>query len=171
MYEHLNSLRKKLLELEVESPPKPWRLKTVIAVGGLVLVDFDRTNDNRAIVSHQGRGVINCLTGGFVNQLTNGVRANIINYPLRSISNSTKQNNMKIVQTTGIVRNGEIKVKLPQELSDGEVDVIVVAQNEPDEFEELRSLANTKGYDSKEKILEQIWQVKQQMLAEKGRTE
>ena len=77
---------------------------------------------------------------------------------------------MKIVQTTGIVRNGEIKVKLPQELSDGEVDVIVVAKNEPDEFEELRSLANTKGYDSKEKILERIWQVKQEMLVEKGRT-
>lgn len=77
---------------------------------------------------------------------------------------------MKIVQTTGIVRNGEIKVKLPQELSDGEVDVIVVAQNEPDEFEELRASANTKGYDSKEKILERIYQVKQEMLVEKGRT-
>ncbi len=76
---------------------------------------------------------------------------------------------MKIVQTTGIVKNGEIKVKLPQELSDGEVDVIVVAKNEPDEFEELRQTAKTKGYDSKEKILEQIYQVKQEMLAEKGR--
>ncbi len=76
---------------------------------------------------------------------------------------------MKIVQTTGIVKNGEIKVKLPQELRDGEVDVIVVAKNEPDEFEELRQTAKTKGYDSKEKILEQIYQVKQEMLAEKGR--
>jgi hypothetical protein len=77
---------------------------------------------------------------------------------------------MRIVQTTGIVKNGEIKVKLPQELSDGEVDVIVVAKNEPDEFEELRQTAKTKGYDSKEKILELIGQVKQEMLAEKGRT-
>ncbi|MGL6340910.1 MAG: hypothetical protein ACRC80_17440 [Waterburya sp.] len=77
---------------------------------------------------------------------------------------------MKIVQTTGIVKNGEIKVKLPQELSDGEVDVIVVAKNEPDEFEEIRQLAQAKGYDSKKKILEQIKQVKQEMLAEKGRT-
>ena len=76
---------------------------------------------------------------------------------------------MKIVQTTGIVKNGEIKVKLPQELNDGEVDVIVVAQNELDEFEELRSSAKTKGYDSKEKILELIGQVKQEMLADKGR--
>ncbi|MGL5944062.1 MAG: hypothetical protein ACRC2S_27590 [Waterburya sp.] len=77
---------------------------------------------------------------------------------------------MRIVQTTGIVKNGEIKVKLPQELSDGEVDVIVVAKNEPDEFEELRQTAKTKGYDSKEKILKLIGQVKQEMLAEKGRT-
>ena len=77
---------------------------------------------------------------------------------------------MKIVQTTGIVKNGEIKVKLPQELNDGEVDVIVVAKNEPDEFEELRQTAKTKGYDSKEKILELIGQVKQEMLVEKGRT-
>ncbi len=77
---------------------------------------------------------------------------------------------MKIVQTTGIVKNGEIKVKLPQELSDGEVDIIVVAKNEPDEFEELRQIAKTKDYDSKEKILELIGQVKQEMLAEKGRS-
>jgi hypothetical protein len=77
---------------------------------------------------------------------------------------------MKIVQTTGIVKNGEIKVKLPQDLNDGEVDVIVVAKNEPDEFEEMRQLAQESGYDSKEKILELIGQVKQEMLAEKGRT-
>ncbi|MGK7898344.1 MAG: hypothetical protein AB4372_33210 [Xenococcus sp. (in: cyanobacteria)] len=77
---------------------------------------------------------------------------------------------MKILQTTGIIKNGEIKVKLPQELSDGEVDIIVVAKNEPDEFEELRQTAQAKGYDSKDKILELIYQVKQEMLAEKGRT-
>lgn len=77
---------------------------------------------------------------------------------------------MKIVQTTGIVKNGSIKVKLPQELSDGEVDVIVVAKNEPDEFEDMRQIAQAKGYDSQEKILELIGQVKQDMLAEKGRT-
>ena len=77
---------------------------------------------------------------------------------------------MKIVQTTGIVKNGSIKVKLPENLNDGEVDVIVVAKNEPDEFEELRQTAKAKGYNSKEEILEQIYQVKQEMLVEKGRT-
>jgi hypothetical protein len=77
---------------------------------------------------------------------------------------------MRIVQTTGIVKNGEIKVRVPQELSNGEVDVIVIANNEPDEFEEMRQLASAKGYDSKEKILKLIEQVKLEMLGEKGRT-
>jgi hypothetical protein len=77
---------------------------------------------------------------------------------------------MRIVQTTGIVKNGEIKVRVPQELSNGEVDVIVIANNEPDEFEDMRQLAQAKGYDSKEKILELIEQVKLEILAEKGRT-
>jgi hypothetical protein len=77
---------------------------------------------------------------------------------------------MRIVQTTGIIKNGEIKVKVPQEFSNGEVDVIVVAKNEPDEFEALRQLAQAKGYDSQEKIKELIHQVKLEMLEEKGRT-
>ena len=77
---------------------------------------------------------------------------------------------MRIIQTTGIVKNGEIKVKVPQELSNGEVDVIVIANNEPDEFEDMRQLAQAKGYDSKEKILKLIEQVKLEMLVEKGRT-
>ena len=77
---------------------------------------------------------------------------------------------MRIVQTKGTIKNGKIKIKPTPELSDGEVDVILVAKNEPDEFEELRQIAKTKGYDSKEKILEQIHHVKQELLAEKGRT-
>ncbi len=77
---------------------------------------------------------------------------------------------MRIVQTKGIVKNGEIKVKVPHDLSNEEVDVIVIAKNEPDEFEDMRQLAQAKGYDSKEKILELIHQVKLEMLAEKGRT-
>ncbi len=74
------------------------------------------------------------------------------------------------MQTKGIVKNGEIKVKVPQELSNEEVDVIVIAKNEPDEFEDMRQLAQAKGYDSKEKILDLTLQVKQEMLAEKRRT-
>ena len=63
MYEHLNPLKEKLLELEVESPPDPWRMTTCVAVGGLKSVGFDRNSDNLLIVSHQGRGIVNCCTG------------------------------------------------------------------------------------------------------------
>lgn len=74
---------------------------------------------------------------------------------------------MKIVKIRGTIENGAIEIKVPQNLSDGEVDVIIVAKNEPDEFEELRQIAREKGYNSKEKILELIRQIKQEMLTEK----
>lgn len=77
---------------------------------------------------------------------------------------------MRIVRATGTIKNGEIKVKVPQDLSDGEVDVIVVAKNELDEFEAMRKIARDKGYDSKEKILEIVKQVRQEMLVQKGRS-
>ena len=63
MYEHLNPLREKLLKLKIESPPAPWQIKTAISVGGLESVGFDLHSDNLLIVSSQGRGVVNCLTG------------------------------------------------------------------------------------------------------------
>ena len=74
---------------------------------------------------------------------------------------------MRIIQTKGIVKNGEVKVKVPQEFSDGEVDIVIVAEKEPDEFEIMRQLAKDKGYDSQEKILDLIKKVKLEMLAEK----
>lgn len=74
---------------------------------------------------------------------------------------------MKIVKIRGTIENGAMAIKVPQNLSDGEVDVIIVAKNEPDEFEELRQIAREKGYNSKEKILELIGQIKQQMATEK----
>lgn len=63
MYEHLEPLKRKLLTLEVEKPPPPWELKTVISVGGLCSVGFDRGTENLLILSHQGRGVVDCFTG------------------------------------------------------------------------------------------------------------
>ena len=63
MYEHLNQLREKLLKLDIESSPDPWQLKSIISVGGLESVGFDRHSDNLLIVSSQGRGVVDCLTG------------------------------------------------------------------------------------------------------------
>lgn len=63
MYEHLNPLREKLLKLKTESPPASWQIKTIVSVGGLESVGFDRHSDNLLIVSSQGRGVIDCSTG------------------------------------------------------------------------------------------------------------
>ena len=35
MYEHLKPLIRKLLSLEIQKPPPPWKFKTAILVGGL----------------------------------------------------------------------------------------------------------------------------------------
>lgn len=76
---------------------------------------------------------------------------------------------MRIIQTKGIVKDGEVKVKVPQEFRDGEVDIVIVAKKEPDEFEQRRQIMIEKGYDTPEKIMELIRQIKLEMLTEKGR--
>ncbi|WP_107666757.1 hypothetical protein [Cyanothece sp. BG0011] len=77
---------------------------------------------------------------------------------------------MKIVQTKGKISDGVLKIKLDQNFSDEEVDVVIIAKNEPDEFEEMRQRAKKNGYDSTEQKLELIQKVKLEMLAEKGRS-
>ncbi len=77
---------------------------------------------------------------------------------------------MKIIQAKGIVKDGEVKVKLNEEFSNGEVDVIIVAKNDLDEFEERHQLMIEKGYETPDKVLELIRQVKLEMLQEKGRS-
>jgi hypothetical protein len=77
---------------------------------------------------------------------------------------------MKMLQVKGEIKQGKLKVKTPLEISDGEVDLIILKQNqEADEFEIMRQLGKENGYDSKEKIMELIHQVKLEMLEEKGR--
>jgi hypothetical protein len=63
MYEHLKPLKAKLLSLRIEKVPDPWKLVATLAVGGLRSVGFDRASENLLVVSSQGRGVIDCLTG------------------------------------------------------------------------------------------------------------
>jgi hypothetical protein len=63
MYEHLNPLRNKLLSLRIGEVPSPWKLVAKIAIGGLRSLGFDQDSENLLIVSSQGRGVIDCLTG------------------------------------------------------------------------------------------------------------
>ena len=76
---------------------------------------------------------------------------------------------MKIIQTVGTVQDCEIKVTLPEPLNDGEVDVIIIAKNELDEFEQRHQLMIEKGYNTPSKVMELIRQVKLEMLKEKGR--
>lgn len=77
---------------------------------------------------------------------------------------------MRIVQTKGIVKDGEINLKALPEFNDGEVDIVIVAEKEPDEFELRRQMMIEKGYDTPEKVMELIRQIKLEMLAEKGRS-
>ena len=63
MYEHLAPIIKKISKLKVESLPAPWALVSSISVGGLRSVGFDRNTDLLLIVSSQGRGVVDCLSG------------------------------------------------------------------------------------------------------------
>lgn len=63
MYEHLKPLKEKLLSLRIGQVPDPWKLVAAIAVGGLRSVGFDRESENLSVVSSQGRGVVDCLTG------------------------------------------------------------------------------------------------------------
>ncbi|MGK7933025.1 MAG: hypothetical protein AB4041_16560 [Microcystaceae cyanobacterium] len=77
---------------------------------------------------------------------------------------------MRIIQTKGIVKNGQINLTVPSEFQDGEVDVVIVAEKEPNELELMRQIAKEKGYDSREKIMDLIHKVKLEMLEKKGRT-
>jgi hypothetical protein len=50
----------------VQDPPAPWRPRGAHAVGGLTDVGFGRGTDLLLVVSHDGRGVFDCLTGARV---------------------------------------------------------------------------------------------------------
>jgi hypothetical protein len=63
MYEHLKPLQEKLLSLNIEEVPDPWKLVETFVVGGLRSVGFDRESEDLLVVSLQGRSVIDCLTG------------------------------------------------------------------------------------------------------------
>ncbi|WP_107667530.1 hypothetical protein [Cyanothece sp. BG0011] len=76
---------------------------------------------------------------------------------------------MKIIQTVGNVQNNEIKITLKEPLNDRKVNVIIIAENELDEFEQRHQMMIEKGYDTPEKVLELIHKVKLEMLSEKGR--
>jgi hypothetical protein len=76
---------------------------------------------------------------------------------------------MRILQTKGMIKSGVLDITLPKDFGNGEVDIIVVSKEAPDEFENRHQAMIQKGYDTPDKILELIHQIKLEMLKEKGR--
>ncbi|MEI6430298.1 MAG: hypothetical protein WCO45_18235 [Pseudanabaena sp. ELA607] len=76
---------------------------------------------------------------------------------------------MRIIQTKGILNAGVLDITLPSDLGNGEVDVIVVSKNAPDEFDSRHHEMIEQGYDTPEKVIDLIHQIKLEMLKEKGR--
>ena len=110
MSKQLNSVIKKIKKQKVNLPPSPWKKVAYISIGGLRSVGFDRESHLLLVVSSQGRGVIDCLTGEKLSRdhadyydLENYLEAEGIG-PLKG----------KIVRVAGLFGGG-----LPQQTEDG----------------------------------------------------
>jgi hypothetical protein len=57
------NLRKRLNSIPVSNPPSPWALVGTASIGGLTEVGFAGSADDLLVVSSQGRGLFDCLTG------------------------------------------------------------------------------------------------------------
>ena len=75
---------------------------------------------------------------------------------------------MKILQTKSQVNNGEITIKVSPSLNQQQVEVFIFTAEVPNELETMRQGAITNGYDSKQKILDLIQQVKREIIIERG---
>jgi hypothetical protein len=73
---------------------------------------------------------------------------------------------MRIIQIKGNINNGEITVKLPEKINNGEVDILIIAEKEPDEFDRRYQILKEKGYDNREQILNLIREIRLEMLEE-----
>jgi hypothetical protein len=56
-------LRERLERLPYAEAPSPWRLTGGSSIGGLTEVGFADSTDDLLVVSSQGRGLFDCLTG------------------------------------------------------------------------------------------------------------
>ena len=56
-------LRDRLEQLPYADAPSPWRLAGGSGVAGLTAIGFADGTDDLLVVSHQGRGLFDCLTG------------------------------------------------------------------------------------------------------------
>ncbi len=61
--EYQDELRRSLRAMPMVDPPSPWQLRTKYAVGGLTEIGYAPSSDLLLVVSSQGRGVFDCITG------------------------------------------------------------------------------------------------------------
>ena len=61
--DHLEPVRRRIRAALVAEPPRPWLRLATHLIGGLTEIGFAEDTDLLLVVSSQGRGVIDCLTG------------------------------------------------------------------------------------------------------------
>ncbi|MEO0586646.1 MAG: hypothetical protein AAF078_03310 [Planctomycetota bacterium] len=61
--DYLNLVRERIRSTPVGEPLPPWKLAGGSSIGGLTEVGFGEDSDLLLVVSSQGRGVFNCITG------------------------------------------------------------------------------------------------------------
>jgi len=86
-----------------------------------------------------------------------------------NMNSGIEPDNCFYIQTKGIIKAGKLDIVLPNDIDNGEVDVIVLSKEAPDEFENRHHAMLQQGYDTPEKVLDLIHQIKLEMLKEKGR--
>ncbi len=62
------SLRDTLERSPLSDPPSPWKRLADYAVGGLTEIGYARNTDILLVVSSQGRGLFDCLTGARIDR-------------------------------------------------------------------------------------------------------
>lgn len=63
MNDHTRKLNGRLRALKVQPPPEPWERVSTHAVNGLTEVGYAEGSDWLLVVSSQGRGLFDCLSG------------------------------------------------------------------------------------------------------------
>lgn len=61
--DHLEPIRQKVRAAKITKLPSPWSLTGSLAVGGLTEIGFAEDGDLLLVISSQGRGIIDCMTG------------------------------------------------------------------------------------------------------------
>jgi hypothetical protein len=73
MSNDIDALGDALYELPLRDPPEPWKKSGTFAIGGLLAVGYAAQSDYLLVVSSQGRGVFDCVSGEKVARDTDDV--------------------------------------------------------------------------------------------------